>query len=178
MTHPRRSSGGGAHCELTSPGTHGRREMSTFGDTSPQVQFFSETRRHSRPHTSSAVVNGQVLDTAARACLYRTRHRKTRRRGPGQRRYPRTGAPRPRAAEAAAQRLRRDSRAADRRAKRQRRCCCCSAPTTLRHNLGDIHHTPQDNRARPMASAPCRLDFQTNECGRTNQTCAQARNRA
>ena len=155
-----RAAARGGHCELTPPGARGRREMSTFGDTSSQVQrrgetlrvntsrhtgtardehlgdtssqvhFCSETRRHSRPHTSSAAADGQVLDTAARACLYRTRHRKPRRRGPGQRRYPRTGAPRPRAAEAAAQRLRRDSRAADRRAKRQRRCCCCSAPTT------------------------------------------------
>ena len=135
MAPPRRSSGGGEHCELTPPGTRGRREMNTFGDTSSQVHFCSETRRHSRPHTSSAVADGQVLDTAARACLYRTCHRKTRRRGPGQRRYPRTGAPRPRAAEAeaAAERLRRDPRAADRRATRRRRCCCCccSAPTTL-----------------------------------------------
>ena len=96
MTPPRRSSGGGGHCELTPTGTCGRREMNTFGDTSSQVHFCSETRRHSRPHTSSAVADGQVLDTAARACLYRTRHRKPRRRGPGQRRYPRTGAPRPR----------------------------------------------------------------------------------
>ena len=79
--------------------------MNTFGDTSSQVHFCSETRRHSRPHTPSAVADGLVLDMAARACLYRTRHRKTRRRGPGQGRYPRTGAIRPRAAEAAAQRL-------------------------------------------------------------------------
>ena len=64
-----RAAARGGHCELTPPGARGRREMSTFGGTSSQVHFCSETRRHSRPHTSSAVADGQVLDTAARVCL-------------------------------------------------------------------------------------------------------------
>ena len=50
-----RAAARGGHCELTPPGARGRREMSTFGDTSSQVQRRGETLRvNTSRHTGTA----------------------------------------------------------------------------------------------------------------------------
>ena len=46
-----RAAARGGHCELTPPGARGRREMSTFGDTSSQVQWRGAALRVDTPNT-------------------------------------------------------------------------------------------------------------------------------